>query len=152
MKPGTVQSSSDLEFRARSGSSLYFSTMLDLWWSTFCERRQQWPAASTQEQYCQKLLRLSRSSDQTWEPQGHYYSMTMLLRPHKATATVQYLEGEKLQVLPHPPYIPDYWLLSTLKTSLAEKNFFTNSRLQEWWIHNFMSYPVWSTTMPSRNG
>ena len=84
MMPGTDQSyaSSDLDFRARSSSSLYLTTKLDPWWSTLCQRRHQWPGATIhrQEQHCQKMLRLSmRSSDQTWESQEHRYSVTMLL-------------------------------------------------------------------------
>ena len=49
---------------------------------------------------------------------------TLLLQdnaaPYKAGATIQVLGGEKLQVLPHPPYNPDaiapgdFWLFSTL--------------------------------------
>ena len=47
---------------------------------------------------------------------------------HKDTATIQYLEGEKIQVLTHPPYSPalapcDLGLFSTLKTGLAGKSF-----------------------------
>ena len=32
--------------------------------------------------------------------------------PHKARATIQYLEGEQLQVLPHPSYSPFMSLLA----------------------------------------
>ena len=59
---------------------------------------------------------------------------TTLAAPHKARATVHHLEGDKLQVLPHPPYSPDlapcdFGLFSTSKTDLAGKKcFFANSR------------------------
>ena len=56
MKPDTGQSSSDADFRARSGSSLYCSALLDPWRSTFCRRRRQWPVTTTQEHYWQKLF------------------------------------------------------------------------------------------------
>ena len=65
-----------------------------------------------------------RSSDQTWEPQEHSHPMTMLHAPHKARATI--LEGEQLQILPHPPYSPDvvpcdFGLFSAFKTGFAGK-------------------------------
>lgn len=55
---------------------------------------------------------------------------TVLLRdnavPNKERAAIQYLEGEKLQVLPYPSYsldlaLYDCWLLSAFKGGLAGK-------------------------------
>ena len=131
---GDRPSSSDLDFRARSGSSQYFSTILDSWESTFCKRRQQWPAATTQEQYCQNKV----AAGQVQRP-NLGTTRTLLLHDnaaprHRARATIQYLEGEKWQVLPHPPYSPDlapcdFCLFSTLKTGLVgKKSVFANSR------------------------
>ena len=60
--------------------------------------------------------------------------------PHKTRATILYLDGEKLQVLPHPPYSPDLapcdcWLFSTLKTGLAGKNFLRIARAVNSQLH-----------------
>ena len=33
-------------------------------------------------------------------------------QPHKAKTVKDYLEEQELQVLPHPPYSPDLWLLA----------------------------------------
>ena len=77
--------------------------------------------------------------------------------PHKARATIQYLEGEKLQA---PPTLQT-WLhfhratfgyFPLWKLALVERSFCKFKTLQERWIHNFLLYPVWSTTTPSRNG
>ena len=115
-------------FQGRSGSSLFFSTMLDPWWSTCCQRRQQWPAATTQEQYCQTLLRLSRSSEQPWEPQEHCHSMTMLL-PTNQRPQFSVWRGKRYKSTLHKV---------VLETDLAEKTFLRMIS-QEWWIHNFTS-------------
>ena len=53
--------------------------------------------------------------------------------PHKTRAITQYLEGQKIQVSPHPPYSPDlapcdFWLLSLSKDILAERKL---SRVQD---------------------
>ena len=129
------------------------------------------PAASIQEQYCRKLLR--PAVDEQWPTVGT--ARTLLLRdnaaPHKASATIQYLEEEKLQVLPHQPYglqpwFSTMWLLAVFhfenwqsnqlinqSINLTGKKFFCEFKiLQERWIHNFMSYPLWNTATPSRNG
>ena len=127
MKPETGQSSSDADFRARSGSSLYCSALLDPWWSTFCRRRRQWPVTTTQEHYQQKLLPLSGSSSLTWESQEERcYSNAMRL-PHKARATAQCLEGEQLRALAHPPYSPNvipFDVSLSLKTGLPDEERF----------------------------
>ena len=48
--------------------------------------------------------------------------------PHKTRAITRFLEENKIQVLPHPPYSPDlapcdFWLFPLLKDRLAEKKF-----------------------------
>ena len=51
-----VSLSSDLGFTARRDSSLHLSTMLDLWWLTFCQRRQQWSVATWQAQHLKMFV------------------------------------------------------------------------------------------------
>ena len=48
--------------------------------------------------------------------------------PHKTRAVTRFLEENKIQVLPHPPYSPDlapcdFWLFPLLKDRLAKKKF-----------------------------
>ena len=80
--------------------------------------------------------------------------------PHKVRATIQCLEGDKLQVVPHPPYTPDvapfdFWLFSTLKTGFAGNIFWRiqdlakamNSRLH---IIPLLEYHIAFKKWPSR--
>ena len=68
--------------------------------------------------------------------------------PHKRWATSQYLEGEKS--CPTDPIdltaLCDRWLFPLWKLALLERGFCEIKTLQERWIHNFMSYPLWNTT------
>ena len=127
MKLGTDQLSSDLDFRARSSFSLYFSAMLDLWWSTFCQRRQKWPAATADRGTV--LPKVVAAVQEQWPNVGTI--RTLLLpdsaAPYKARATIQCLVGEKWQVLSHPPYrlLPIF----CFENWSCWKEVFANSRL-----------------------
>ena len=127
------------DFTTRSGSSLYCSTMLDPRLSHYAreDNNDQQPLHrnSTDNSCCG----CPRAATKRGNHRILYYLIlekfkwTLLLHdnaaPHKARATIQYLEGEKWQVLPHPPYSPDvtpcdFWLFYTVKTGLAGKIFF----------------------------
>ena len=93
--------------------------MLDYWWSTFCPSYFLWPEASVK---------------------GGTTTMVSLhssAASCKARATVQHLEGEKLEVIPHPPNSPDlapcdllFFSFSTLRIGLADKTFLWIQDLQ----------------------
>ena len=102
-----------------------------------------------------KLLRLSRSSDQTWEPQEHYYSTTMLL-PTKQGPQFTIRRGKSTSPAPPTlqPRLITMWLLAVFlfeKWHCWKEGVFCCccefKTLQDRWNHNSM---YWSTTTPSR--
>ena len=101
IKPGTNQPSSDMDFRTQTGSSLYLSTTMDPWWSTFCPRGQQWPVATTQEPLLPKVV----AAAQEQRPNVGT-TRTLLLHdnaaPHKARATQFWREKSDKSYPNHP--------------------------------------------------
>ena len=80
-------------------------------WSILCQRRHQWATTTTQEQYCQKLLRLSRRSDQTRGPQ-EIVTPWQYCSPTKQGPQFQHLEGRNVSPAPsiQQPWHRTKWL------------------------------------------
>ena len=114
MKRGTDQSSSDLDFRAKSCSLLYFRTMLVV----------------------DKLLRKTKMTSHHYTDQGpnvgtiRKLSLRSNAAPHKAGATLQHRERGTLQVMPHLPYSPDLFSI------VREKRYKSCHTLQPWLIQH----------------
>ena len=81
-----------------------FQSGLDLWWVDILSEKTTMTSRHYTGLYCQQLLLwLSRSSDQTREPQEQSLSLHGNAAPPQR-ATTQYLEGEELHALSFPAH------------------------------------------------